>query len=122
MGFTDFKSAGRLPSPSAEGSTPSHSRQTLCASLRLMPIPCSSLGIVALREAWRQFLHTGVAPVALSVSQELADKLEVPDLKLSHDRMIANDLSGRARAFQSMVGGGMEVAKAAALAGLMEPE
>ena len=26
MGFTDFKSAGRLPSPSAEGSTPSHSR------------------------------------------------------------------------------------------------
>ena len=32
MGFTDFKSAGRLPSPSAEGSTPSHSRQDSDAS------------------------------------------------------------------------------------------
>ena len=29
---------------------------------------------------------------------------------------------GRARAFQSMVGGGMDIAKAAALSGLMEPE
>ena len=36
--------------------------------------------------------------------------------------MFASDLSGRARAFQSMVGGGMDVQKAAALAGLMEPE
>ena len=76
----------------------------------------------ALREAWRQFLHAGVAPVTPSVSQELVDELEVPDLKLSHDRMMASDLSGRARAFQSMVGGGMEVSKAAALAGLLEPE
>ena len=35
--------------------------------------------------------------------------------------MFASDLSGRARAFQPMVGGGMPVDKAAALAGLMDP-
>ena len=35
---------------------------------------------------------------------------------------MAADLSGRARAFQSMVGAGMDAAKAAGLAGLMEAE
>jgi len=74
------------------------------------------------REAWRQFLHASVAPVALAVAAELADKLALPDLALSHDRMMASDISGKARAFQSMVGGGIPVEKAAALAGLMEPE
>ena len=36
--------------------------------------------------------------------------------------VIASDISGRARAFQSLVKGGMDVSKAAALAGLMESE
>ncbi|MCY4511315.1 MAG: hypothetical protein OXG35_30780 [Acidobacteria bacterium] len=35
------------------------------------------------------------------------------------DRLFAADLAGRARAFQSMVGGGMDPGKAAGLAGLM---
>ena len=74
----------------------------------------------ALREGWRQFLHASVVPVAALVAAELSDKLAV-DIKLNFDRMFASDLSGRARAFQSMVGGGMDVAKAAALAGLMDP-
>ena len=73
----------------------------------------------ALREAWRQFLHASVMPVSLSVAAELSDKLD-SNVSLSFDRMFASDLSGRARAFQSMVGGGMDVAKAATLAGLME--
>ena len=59
-------------------------------------------------------------PVSLSVSAELSEKLDTP-IRLSFDRMFASDLSGRARAFQSMVGGGMPVEKAAALAGLMDP-
>ena len=74
----------------------------------------------ALREGWRQFLHASVVPVAALVSAELSDKLAV-DIGLNFDKMFASDLSGRARAFQSMVGGGMDVAKAAALAGLMDP-
>ena len=75
----------------------------------------------ALREAWRQFLHASVVPVSELVTAELSDKLDTP-IKLNFDRMFASDLSGRARAFQSMVGGGMPVEKAAALAGLMDPD
>lgn len=74
----------------------------------------------AQREAWRRFLHGSVAPLAKLVARELAAKLEVPDFSLGFDDLFASDLSGRARAFQSMVGAGMDVAKAAALAGLME--
>ena len=72
------------------------------------------------REAWRRFLHGSVQPVAGLVQTELRLKLDAPGLALSFDRLFASDLSGRARSFQSMVGGGMDVAKAAALAGLME--
>ena len=74
------------------------------------------------REAWRQFLHSSVGPVARSVSAELAAKLDAPNLELNFDSLFASDLSGRARAFQSLVGGGMDIAGAAALAGLAEPE
>ncbi len=35
--------------------------------------------------------------------------------------LAASDVQGRARAFQSMVGGGMDIAKAAGLAGLLVP-
>ena len=73
----------------------------------------------AMREAWRQFLHGSVAPVARCVEAELSEKLNV-GISLNFDALFASDLSGRARAFQSLVGGGMEVEKAAALAGLME--
>ena len=75
----------------------------------------------ALREGWRQFLHGSVAPVARQVEAELSEKLNI-SITLNFDALFASDLSGRARAFQSMVGGGMEPERAAALAGLMEDE
>ena len=71
------------------------------------------------REAWRRFLHGTVQPVAACVTAELAVKLDTPNLTLGFDKLFASDLSGRARAFQSMVGGGMAVDQAAALAGLL---
>ena len=71
------------------------------------------------REAYRRFLFNTVLPWAELIAEELADKLDAPGLALKFDRLFASDLSGRARAFQSMTGGGMEVAKAAALSGLM---
>lgn len=76
----------------------------------------------ALRESWRQFLHGAVVPLANIMAEELREKLDSPDLALNFDDLFASDLSGRARAFQSMVKGGMDVSKAAALAGLMEEE
>ena len=76
----------------------------------------------ALRESFRIFLHSSVSPVARIVEAEFRDKLDAPDLTLSFDALFASDLSGRARSFQSMVGGGLSVKKAARLAGLMEAE
>ena len=57
--------------------------------------------------------------MARVVASELAVKLDIPGLSFDFSALFASDLSGRARAFQSMVGGGMDVGKAAALAGLM---
>ena len=71
------------------------------------------------REAWRRFLHGTVQPLAACVAGELAAKLDTPNLTLGFDRLFASDLSGRARAFQSLVGGGMDVNQAAGLAGLL---
>ena len=69
-------------------------------------------------ESWRQFLHGSVQPVAMLLAAELADKLDAPDLRLSFDRLFASDLQGRARSFQSMRNGGIELPDARRLAGL----
>ena len=74
------------------------------------------------REGWRRFLHGSVQPVAQLIAEELGEKLDVPGLSITFDSLMASDLSGRARAFQSLVNGGMDVSKAAGLAGLMESE
>ena len=71
------------------------------------------------REEMRRFLHSTISPIARIVASELAVKLDTPGLAFDFSNLFASDLSGRARAFQSMVGGGMDVGKAAALAGLM---
>ena len=70
------------------------------------------------REAWRRFLHGSVSPLGEIVAEELAAKLDTPELKLSFDRLYASDLMGRARAFGSLVKAGMEKDRAAELAGL----
>ena len=71
------------------------------------------------REEMRRFLHSSISPAARIVAGEMAVKLDTPGLAFDFSALFASDLSGRARAFQSMVGGGMDVAKAAAQAGLM---
>lgn len=70
------------------------------------------------RESWRRFLHGSVQPLADLLAVELAGKLDAPGLRLSFDRLFASDVAGRARAFQSLTGGGMEAGRAAELAGL----
>ena len=74
------------------------------------------------REAFRQALHSVIAPLGRIMERELRYKLNSPGLMLNFDSLFASDLSGRARAFQSMGGGGMDVARAAALSGLTEAE
>ena len=75
----------------------------------------------AAREAWRLALFSVIAPLGKLVESELRAKLDT-GISLGWDELRASDLSGRARAFQSMVGGGMEVDRAAALAGLLVSE
>ena len=70
------------------------------------------------RESWRRFLHGSVQPLGDLLAVELADKLDAPGLRLTFDRLFASDLSGRARAYQSLTGGGMDADRAARLAGL----
>ena len=72
----------------------------------------------AVREAWRLCLFGVLSPLGRLVEAELQDKLE-DTVTLSWQELRASDLSGRARAFQSMVGGGMAVTDAVAVAGLM---
>ena len=71
----------------------------------------------AVREAWRLALFGVLSPLGRLVQTELRGKLG--DVTLDWSELRASDLSGRARAFQSMVGGGMPVADAVAIAGMM---
>ena len=73
------------------------------------------------REAYRRFVTLTIEPLGRMVEAELSAKLETK-IGLDFSSLYAHDLAGRARAFQSMVGGGMELERAAALSGLMEIE
>ena len=70
------------------------------------------------REAWRLALFSVIAPLGRKVQTELAAKLD-GGLTIGWQELRASDLSGRARAFQSMVGGGMDVQQAIAVSGLV---
>ena len=74
----------------------------------------------AIREAWRIFLFSTIAPLGRIVTAELGRKIGASSMQW--DELRASDLAGRARAFQSMVGAGMELERAAALSGLMDGE
>ena len=94
------------------------SRAVLAAS----GVPVSLLGDSAgneAREGWRQFLLGTLAPLGRIIGPALAEGLDAEGLEFDWERVGASDITGRARAFQSLVGGGMDVEKAAAMSGLM---
>ena len=127
--------AGQTGAPSADypvrriganppSTLPELRRQAEESVLAACGVPVSVLGgatATAARESFRQFLHGTIQPVADGVAAQLGAHFET-QLSFDFSKLFASDLSGRARAFQSMVNGGMDVAKAAALAGLMESE
>ena len=85
-------------------------------------IPASMMGDrsdgSARRESFRFWAHAALQPLVNRLEAESRAKLEYP-VTLDLSPLYAFDLTGRARAFQSLVGGGMAVEKAAALSGLM---
>ena len=78
-------------------------------------------GSAGTREAWRLALFGVLSPLGRKVEAELQLKME-DDVTITWGELRASDLSGRARAFQSMVVGGKSVEEASAIAGLMVPE
>ena len=70
------------------------------------------------REAQRIFLHGTVRPLGKLLAAELTAKLET-EIALNFDQLYMHDLAGRAQAFQKLVAGGMDAAKAAGISGLM---
>ena len=69
------------------------------------------------RESFRRFLTTAMMPVGDLISAELSEKLESP-IRFRFEKLYAHDLAGRAQAFAKLVGGGLDVDRALALAGL----
>lgn len=73
------------------------------------------------REAWRLLLFGTIAPLGKMVAAEMSAKLEA-EIVLDWTELRASDIQGRARSFQAMVTGGMDVERAAILAGLTTME
>ena len=70
------------------------------------------------REARRRFLHGTVQPLANMLAVELARATGYP-CSISFESLFASDIQGRARAFQSLVGGGLPIEDAATASGLV---
>ncbi len=51
----------------------------------------------------RGYVHAFLAPAGEIVTAELGDKLDRPGLALDFSALFASDITGRARAFNSMV-------------------
>ena len=70
------------------------------------------------REAWRRCLHSTIQPLGRLAGEALSVAYG-REVTLSFESLFASDIQGRARAFQSLVGGGMPLEKAAAVSGLL---
>ena len=68
------------------------------------------------REAWRRFLHGTIGPAGRVVGAEARRALGSNGI-VNFDALFASDLSGRARAYQSLVGSGMDSAMAREVCG-----
>lgn len=113
--------------PKRLGPNPPVTLETLyeAVSRHILAMRSVPLGLVTrsdgtlMRESYRQFLHGAIQPVSKGVTAELVEKLEVSDIRFDFSELMASDISGRARAFGSMVKGGMDAEKAASLSGLL---
>ncbi|MCZ0935100.1 MAG: hypothetical protein OXJ54_07985 [Gemmatimonadetes bacterium] len=70
------------------------------------------------REAFRRFLHASAAPLAGLVGDAIGEALDIPDFALDLSTLNAADVMGRARAYGSLVGAGMDPADALEKTGL----
>ena len=107
--------------PAAMGEVMGQGFLEVLAACGVPPGMFQKMGDSGQRESYRRWCALVVQPLGRLLADELTSKLE-SDIGLDFSGLYAHDLAGRARAFQSMVGGGMDPAKAAGLSGLMESE
>ena len=98
--------------------------------LAAMGVPPTLIGISsrtstvagsANREAWRHFLHGTIQPMSNILAQEASIKLG-KEIEFNFEKLFASDIQGRARSFNSMVQGGMDLERAANLSGLISED
>ena len=70
------------------------------------------------REGFRQFLHGTLRPIAEIVAEELARKLDEPDLQFHFEDLAASDITGRAKAYATLREAKMDEDEAMRLSGL----
>ncbi len=107
--------------PSSLVELASQASREIMAACGVSPALFDATAAAASREAYRQLLHNTIAPLGKIVASEVSAKLEA-DIRFDWIELRAGDIVGRARAFQSMVGAGMDTSKPTGLAGLMSPE
>ena len=70
----------------------------------------------ALRESYRQAVHSVVTPLGVLVAAELTEKLGT-DIQLDFSRVMSADIQGRARSLRSLTEAGVALPRALELAG-----
>lgn len=71
------------------------------------------------REAFRRFYATALAGLVRRLQSEFRVKLDDPGLEIDASPLNAADVIGRARSFQALANGGMKIADAARISGVL---
>ena len=108
------------------GPTPPAAMVDLMAAVKVeiysacgIPPGLYTIGAAAsIRESWRLCLFSTIGPLGRIVLTELRDKLDA-SLTVGWVDLRASDLQGRARAFQSLITGGMALADAVQASGVL---
>ena len=90
---------------------------TLLASCGIPVSAISSTDATGLRESFRQFLHLSVMPVSARIAFQISERFEA-DMSFSFRRLMASDITSRARGLASMVVAGVPLDEARVLTGL----
>ena len=97
------------------------SREDVFGACGINPALFETAPGVAMREAYREFLFSNVAALGKMVAAELTAKLG-DTVTLDWEELRAGDIASHARAFGTLVQGGMDLERAAALSGLLAAE
>ena len=94
----------------------SQATKAIISAYGLPPALFSDDGATNTRESWRMALFSLLNPLGRMIEEEMSMKLGT-GVELDYTELQASDLQGRARAFKSLIDGGMDVMQASKIAG-----